>query len=92
VELAKAKAAAVKPLNATFATATSGWYRDFPPDLQVGTVDPSRAVWAITYDSVAAPCYPGGNVCESPRPGTVTVFLDYQTGEFVLSAGYFPKP
>jgi hypothetical protein len=92
VEAAKAKAAAVAPLEATFAKATAGRYGDFPPDLRDGTVDPDRAVWAITYDSTGTVCYPGSSVCESPRPGAVTVFLDYYTGDFVGTAGWFPKP
>ena len=92
VETAKAKAAAYAPLNATFSKATAGLYRDFPPELQDSIVDPNRAVWGITYDSIATPCYPGGSVCESPRPGAVTVFLDYYTGDFLESGGSFPKP
>jgi hypothetical protein len=92
MEVAKAKAAAHAPLDATFAKATAGLYGDFPPELRDATPDPGRAVWAITYDSTATPCNPMGTGCESPRPGTVTVFLDYYTGDFLESAGFFPKP
>ena len=92
LDAARTKAAAYAPVNATFAKATAGLYGDFPPELQDSIVDPGRAVWGITYDTVATPCYPGGSVCESPRPGTVTVFLDYYTGDFLESGGSFPKP
>ncbi len=84
-------AASAAPLDARLSTTTAGRYGDFSIERQYANFDPTRLVWGVKYDSIATPCYPGGH-CESPRPGTVTVFLDYSTGEFLLSVGYFPKP
>ena len=49
-------------------------------------------VWVVRFRATAAPCPPGGSTCESPRPGTVTVLLDYLTGERYVTAGYYPNP
>jgi hypothetical protein len=61
-----------------------------PADVEA---DPQREVWAVTFayefDNI---CRPDGVGCESPRPGTNTVMIDYFTGEVIASFGYAPNP
>ncbi len=59
------------------------------PDLEVS---PDRAVWAVTFSDTFAICPPNGGPCFSPRPGTVTVLLDYVSGEFITSSTFAPAP
>ncbi len=88
---AEAIASGAAPLGARLSITTAGRYGDFSIERQYANLDSARLVWGVKYESIATPCYPGG-ACESPRPGTVTVFLDYSTGEFLASVGYFPMP
>lgn len=47
-----------------------------------------QLVWAVTFNTTFVICPPGGSACMTPRPGTVTVFLDYITGKFLTSSAY----
>jgi hypothetical protein len=66
-----------------------------PPD-----PSPSSLVWVVTFTSSVVVCPPPYVVngltkvkpCESPRPGTVTVVLDYRSGAFIRSDGFAPAP
>lgn len=52
-----------------------------------------REVWAVTFSVVFDDiCPPDGSACKSPRPGTLTVFIDYVTGELIGTSGYAPNP
>ena len=52
-----------------------------------------REVWAVTFNVVFDDiCPPNGSPCLPPRPGTLTVFIDYVTGDLVGSAGFGPNP
>ncbi len=57
-----------------------------------GQVKPTDLVWSLTYDEQVVICPPSGSACWSPRPGTVTVVLDYATGEFQFTSTYAPAP
>lgn len=52
-------------------------------------IQPGELVWAVTYSGETIVCPPAG-ACRSPRPGTVTVFLDYATGAFRASQTLSP--
>jgi hypothetical protein len=56
------------------------------------TITPDHEIWAVRFAAIAAPCPPGGSTCESPRPGTVTVVLDYFSGQVFVTAGVYPNP
>ena len=55
-------------------------------------VVPPRLVWAIEFSDDFVICPPDGSPCWSPRPATVTVYLDDLTGAFLESASYAPSP
>ncbi len=83
-----------KSLSTTFKSAEAGAFGDLNPSPNVGPgfgVAPQQEVWAVTYVGDMTICSPLG-ACELPRPGTLTIFLDYFTGEFLGSAGYSPTP
>lgn len=63
-----------------------------PVDSEGLSVAPDREVWVVKFSATAAPCVPGGSTCYSPRPGTVTVVLDYLTGHMYVTAGDYPNP
>jgi hypothetical protein len=45
----------------------------------------------VTYVGDMTVCYPSQpEVCETPRPGTLTVYLDYFTGEALANIGDSP--
>jgi len=103
-EEARAIAQKVAPLSAVFASDEAERFAAvFPRDAVEGlALEPSREVWVVHFTATAAPCHvvpgpgpsdpPNGEVCESPRPGTVTVVLDYFSGEVFVTAGDYPKP
>ena len=89
-----AQAQAIKLASAnssgwTFISASAGAYRDLrPPGSGPGDgITPDRLVWVIKFASDFTICNPLG-VCLSPRPGTVTVYLDFFTGALLSSAGF----
>ena len=47
-------------------------------------------VWAVTFTGLMTICPSLASTCKSPRPGQVTVFLDYSTGDFRESHGFSP--
>lgn len=63
-------------------------------------VPPSSLVWVVTFSEnvvVCPPPYFANGVseqqpCKSPRPGTISVVLDYSSGSFIRSDGYAPAP
>jgi hypothetical protein len=65
-----------------------------PRDTEGLLTPPDHEVWVVKFAATAAPCAPGTSklVCESPRPGTVTVVLDYVTGHLYVTAGDYPNP
>jgi hypothetical protein len=82
-----------KSLTTTFKSAEAGRFRELNPDPNIGPgfgVTPDRLVWAVTYEGDMTICYPSPGACESPRPGTLTVFIDYFTGEALANIGYSP--
>ncbi len=81
--------ASVNSIGWTLIAASAGRYGDLkPPGSGPGDdIPPDRFVWAVKFASEATICNPLG-VCMSPRPGTVTVYLDYFTGTFLSSAGF----
>jgi hypothetical protein len=76
-----------------FASASVGTFRDLaPPGTGFGPSDtPARLVWAVRFTGEMTICNPLG-VCDAPRPGVATVYLDYFTRAFVSSAGFSPNP
>jgi hypothetical protein len=74
----------------TFVSAAAGRFADLNADPNIGPGFPVKAddlVWAVTFTGDMTICNPLG-ACPSPRPGTVTVFLDYQSGAFRTSESY----
>lgn len=47
-------------------------------------------VWAVTFTGLMTICPSLASTCELPRPGQVTVYLDYSTGNFRESHGFSP--
>ena len=81
------------PLSAVFESVQAEPFASVDPqDTEGLLIPPDRHVWVVTFAATAAPCPPGGSTCESPRPGTVTVVLDYLTGEPYVTAGDYPNP
>jgi hypothetical protein len=81
------------PLGADFVSVQAEPFSSVDPRVGEGlSIPPDRYVWVALFAATAAPCPPGGSTCESPRPGTVTVVLDYLTGERYVTAGYYPNP
>ena len=73
----------------TLTSAVAGRFRDLNTDPNIGPgypIKPERLVWAVSYQGDMTICNPLGT-CYSPSPGTVTVFLDYTTGDFLASEG-----
>ena len=93
---AKAIAIGYSTPNQPFLSQRAGAYGDLEPFIGSGPAGPvpmTTWVWAVQFSAVAAPCGgPPAAVCESPRPGTFTVVLDYYTGRFITSVGFFPNP
>jgi hypothetical protein len=54
---------------------------------------PQTIVWAVTFEHTAVECpLPDNGVvgtCWPPVKGTLTVFLDYHTGAFLVTAGRY---
>jgi hypothetical protein len=72
--------------------AIAGSFGDLNTDGQIGPgypIKPDHFVWAVEFSGDMTICNPLG-VCESPRPGTLTVFLDYSTGDFLSTLGQSP--
>jgi hypothetical protein len=59
----------------------------FEPSLRVRHSEP--AIVSMRSRAVSSDHRPLGS-CLSPRPGTITVFLGYFTGDFLMSEGYPP--
>ena len=53
-------------------------------------IQPDDLVWAVLFTGQVTICPHIASVCESPRPGQVTVFLDYSTGEYREVQGFSP--
>jgi len=77
----------------TFVSVTSGPYSEvaasrLPPET---SPDPNRLVWAVTFTGSAVVCPPPAGPsmasCLPPVPATTVVYLDYETGSFILSTG-----
>jgi hypothetical protein len=87
-----------KSLTTTFVSAEAGRFGDLNTDRNLGPgigIKADRLVWAIRYEGDMTICYPPGvrptvTTCESPRPGTLTVFLDYFSGAFLMTDGFSP--
>jgi hypothetical protein len=85
----------VAPLSAVFESAEAGPLGSVVKDPQVSeglTITPDHEIWAVMFAAIAAPCPPPGPTCESPRPGTVTVVMDYFSGQVFVTVGVYPKP
>ena len=74
-------------------SAVSGRFADVSNGEMATLAKPDRLVWAVTLEAVATICPPppGGPACWSPRPGTITAYLDYYTGEILGSSTYSPS-
>ena len=82
-----------KSLTTTFKSAVAGRFHDINTNPNIGPgfgIKPDQWLWAVTYKGDMTICSPSPGACQSPRPGTLTVFLDYFTGDFLGSAGYSP--
>ncbi|MFL5708326.1 MAG: hypothetical protein ACJ77Y_04945 [Chloroflexota bacterium] len=81
------------PPNAVYESVEVEPFSSVDPGVGEGlSIPPDHYVWVVTFAATAAPCPPGGSTCESPRPGTVTVLLDYMTGERYVTSGFYPNP
>ena len=94
-EQARAVAQKAAPLSAVFVSAEAGPLGSVSGGAQAAaglSIDASHEIWAVRFAAIAAPCPPGGSTCESPRPGTVTVVLDYFSGQVFVTSGDYPNP
>jgi hypothetical protein len=97
-EQARAVAQKAAPLSAVFVSAEAGPLGSVSADPQVAAglpIDASHEVWVVRFTATAAPCPlvgVSGTRCESPRPGTVTVVLDYFSGQVFVTSGDYPNP
>jgi hypothetical protein len=85
---------AARHTSLTYVSAQAGLFKDLNRDLNIGpgfVVKPDQWVWAVTYQGDMTICNPLG-VCYSPRPGVVTVFLDYFTGRFLATEASSASP
>jgi hypothetical protein len=80
----------------TFVSAEAGRFSELNRDANIGPgapVKPEQWVWAVTYEGDMTICAPiPAGSCLSPRPGSLTIFLDYFTGDFLMSEGLSPSP
>lgn len=72
-----------------------GWLNaDTNPEASPNS-DPGRLVWAITFAGNVSLCPPpvgpATSSCYPSRPGTTVVYLDYVTGNFLVSRGSAAK-
>ena len=94
-DAAVAIATKAAPTGAVFESVQAEPFSSVDPGVREGlSLAPDREVWVVMFTATAAPCAPGTSelVCYSPRPGTVTVVLDYLTGERYVTAGDYPNP
>jgi hypothetical protein len=96
-EEARSIAQKAAPLSAVYVSAEAGPFGTVVSDPTVSeglTIAADHEVWVVRFTAVAAPCAPGTSelVCDSPRPGTVTVVLDYFSGKLYITAGNYPNP
>jgi hypothetical protein len=82
------------PLSAVFVSAEAGPLAAVFDDPQVRLpIEGDHEVWVVRFSATAAPCsHQPGATCESPRPGTVTVVLDYVSGQVFITDGIYPEP
>jgi hypothetical protein len=92
-DAAVAIATKAAPTGAVFESVQAESFASVDPRVGEGLlIPPDHYVWVVTFTATAAPCPPGGSTCESPRPGTVTVVLDYFSGQVFVTAGVYPNP
>ena len=92
-DAAVAIATKAAPTGAVFESVQAEPFASVDPlDTEGLLIPPDHEVWVVKFAATAAPCAPGGSTCMSPRPGTVTVVLDYLTGERYVTAGDYPNP
>lgn len=60
-------------------------------DRDLSTPD-DRLVWAVRFAGVVDLCPPSPHPCETGRPATSVVYLDYFTGVFVKTSTFSPNP
>jgi hypothetical protein len=85
------------PLNATAISAKAGAFGDVSPETSFlpDQTTLARAVWAVTFKvdfDVCPPPVPERTPTCQSQPGTTTVILDFNSGDFVASYGYAPAP
>lgn len=81
------------PPDSRFVEARAGRFEDVYQSRAVGPDDPAKPtdlVWAVEFSREFVLCPPDGSPCESPRPGTTTVILDYLSGEYRATYSYSP--
>jgi hypothetical protein len=83
------------PADARFIRAAHGLFSvvvDSPRSGPAYPVAPDRLVWVVTFESAFTICPPDGSPCWSPRPGSTTVILDFNTGDFLAAPAFAPAP
>lgn len=89
VSVAKPIAQAMSSTPVVFASATSGSFGSFEPNVGASVSEPDREVWTIvlqgTFHGSCGPAAPTPRACPPPNT-TVRVILDYTTGAFIMAA------
>lgn len=73
----------------TLVAAEAGTFAELNHNANIGqVVQPDRLVWAVTFQGDVIICPPApGATCATGIPGVATAFLDYYSGDFILSSG-----
>lgn len=71
--------------------AVSGRFADVATGNLAGSVAAARLVWSITFDVTGEICPPVPGPCQTNVPGVLTVYIDYYTGEQLVSGGQYSR-
>lgn len=84
VSEATTRAQGMSSTPVTFVSAASGRLGTFSTGFV--SPNPNRKVWAVTFTGTfAGACGPAGNTCPPPNK-SVSIFLDYTSGAFVMAS------
>jgi hypothetical protein len=69
-----------------------GRYGDLRLNEQDRAIADDRLVWAVRFAGEIDLCPPPPHPCETARPATSVVYLDYFSGVFLRTSTFSPNP